>query len=350
MKKIYLGGNISSQGLNLLGPGYFASTEVLLSEAIGAIVRSKDINDMKFSNEFLAIARAGIDFKNIPVSRCTENGVCVFNTPGSNANAVKELTLLAMLMSGRKITESIAFLKSMLNATIGEIEDAVEEKKNQFVGPELKGKVLGVIGLGFIGSMIANMAVDLGMKVVGYDPFITNGALLNLSHEVQRVEKVEDLLATSDFITFHITLTDANIGFLNSEKLAFTKKGVRIFNFSRRKLVVEEDIIFASSDGHVAAYFTDFASPALLNCKRVFCFPHLGASTPEAEENSAMMATKQLKDYLEFGVVKNSVNFPAVEDRPSSDIRIRLAIVNKDVPNMIASNYWNLRWCWNKYY
>ncbi|MFH0921511.1 MAG: phosphoglycerate dehydrogenase [Fibrobacterota bacterium] len=333
MFKIQTLNKIATIGLDRLPHDNFeVVSEMINPDAI--LVRSQDMLAMEFGANLTAIGRAGAGVNNIPLAKCTEKGIVVFNTPGANANAVKELTLLAMLLSGRKTLEGAAFLKGMASAAGEEISKAVEKGKSQFVGPEIKGKKLGVMGLGAIGVMVANAAVALGMEVEGYDPYISVEAAWNLSHNVKRAKGVDRLLATSDYITLHMPQTDDTKGFINAEKLKQMKKGVRILNFSRGGLVVEKDLLAAVQSGMVARYVTDFASPGLLQSEGVICFPHLGASTPEAEDNCAVMVCDQVRDFLENGNIVNSVNFPNCTLEAQGACRV--LIVNKNVPNMVG--------------
>ena len=296
------------------------------------IVRSADMNDMQIPSGVVAIARAGAGYNNIPVKRCSENGIVVFNTPGANANAVKELALAAMLISSRNIVGGINWAASA--AGNPDIADLVEKEKSKFTGPEIKGKTLGVIGLGAIGVMVANDAMALGMKVIGYDPYISVDAAWHLSSDVARADSLESLLSKSDYVTLHIPQSDATKGILNAEKFQTMKKGARIINFSRNALVKDKDVVEALEAGKISCYVTDFPTPELISCRKVICIPHLGASTPEAEDNCAIMAVKQIIDYLEFGAICNSVNFAACK----LDQRYphRLLVINRNIPNMVG--------------
>jgi len=296
------------------------------------IVRSADMNEMTIPSSVVAIARAGAGYNNIPVKRCSENGIVVFNTPGANANAVKELALAAMLISSRNIVGGINWAASA--AGNPDIADLVEKEKSKFTGPEIKGKTLGVIGLGAIGVMVANDAMALGMKVIGYDPYISVDAAWHLSSDVARADSLESLLSKSDYVTLHIPQSDATKGILNAEKFQTMKKGARIINFSRNALVKDKDVVEALEAGKISCYVTDFPTPELISCRKVICIPHLGASTPEAEDNCAIMAVKQIIDYLEFGAICNSVNFAACK----LDQRYphRLLVINRNIPNMVG--------------
>jgi len=332
MYKIMTVNKISPRGLELFPRDqYEVASELSNPDAI--IVRSSPLHDMEFPESVKAIARAGVGTNNIPVERCTEKGIVVFNTPGANANAVKELVVAGLLLSCRRIHEGINWTKSLLGQTT-DIPGMVEQNKNQFAGPELLGKTLGVIGLGAIGVMVANAAIGLGMRVIGYDPFISVESAWRLSREVIRAEGLESLLRQSDFLTLHTPLTDKTRGLLNEERFAVMKKGVRIMNFARGGLVNNEDLIEALKTGQVAKYVTDFPEEKLLKIENVLCIPHLGASTPEAEENCAMMAVTQLKTFLETGNISRSVNFPDCSLERTG--KVRLTVSNFNIPNMVG--------------
>jgi len=322
---------ISPLGLDLFPRDkYEIASDIPNPDAV--LVRSADMNSSEIPSSVLAIARAGAGYNNIPVQRCSESGVVVFNTPGANANAVKELTLAAMLISSRDIVGGINWVSSV--ADRADVAELVEKEKSKFTGPELKGKTLGVVGLGAIGVMVANDAISLGMDVIGYDPYISVDAAWNLAREVVRADTLESLLSKSDYITLHIPLSDTTKGLLDAEKFRLMKKDARIFNFSRNALVKDKDIIEALKGDKLSAYVTDFPSQELLACKKVISIPHLGASTPEAEDNCAIMAVKQLINYLEAGAIRNSVNFPhcKLEQRAPH----RLIVANKNIPNMVG--------------
>jgi len=297
------------------------------------LVRSADLNSQEIPPTVLAIARAGAGYNNIPVPSCTEKGIVVFNTPGGNANAVKELTIASLLLSARNIVGGINWCQTIANKA-DEVPDLVEKEKSRFEGPELKAKVLGVVGLGAIGVMVANDAIALGMQVIGYDPFISVEAAWNLSHSVVRAESLEGLLAKADYITLHLPQNNATKGLFNAEKFRLIKKGVRIINLARGGLVNEADIIAAIKSERIASYVTDFPSAELLACPKVIGIPHLGASTPEAEDNCAVMAVQQLIDYLETGAVHNSVNLPRC--RLERMAPHRLVVINRNIPNMMG--------------
>jgi D-3-phosphoglycerate dehydrogenase len=322
---------ISPLGLELFPRDkYEVASDIPNPDAI--LVRSADMNGSEIPSSVLAIARAGAGYNNIPVQKCSENGVVVFNTPGANANAVKELTLAALLISSRNIVGGINWTLS--SADKPDIAELVEKEKSKFTGPEIKGKTLGVDGLGAIGVMVANAAIALGMDVIGYDPDISVESAWNLSREVVRADTLEGLLAKSDYITLHIPLADTTKGLLNAEKFRLMKKDARVINFSRNALVKDKDIIEALESGKISYYVTDFPSQELLACKKVIGIPHLGASTPEAEDNCAIMAVKQIMDYLETGAIRNSVNFPRC--KLEQHAQSRLLVVNKNIPNMVG--------------
>jgi len=331
MFRIQTMNKISPFGLDLFPRDrYEIASDIPNPDAI--LVRSADMNSMELPSSVLAIARAGAGYNNIPVQRCSESGVVVFNTPGANANAVKELTLAAMLISSRDIVGGINWTRSV--ADRADVAELVEKEKSKFTGPEIKSKTLGVVGLGAIGVMVANDAVSLGMDVIGYDPYISVDAAWNLSREVVRADTLESLLAKSDYVTLHLPLSDTTKGLLDAGKFRLMKKDARVFNFSRNALVKDKDIVEALEGGKLVSYVTDFPSAELLACKKVIGIPHLGASTPEAEDNCAIMAVKQLIDYLEGGTVRNSVNFPRckLEQRAAH----RLLVINKNIPNMVG--------------
>jgi len=322
---------ISPLGLDLFPRDkYEVASDIPNPDAI--LVRSAEMNNTEIPSSVQAIARAGAGYNNIPVAKCSESGVVVFNTPGANANAVKELTIASMLISSRDIIGGVNWVSS--NAGKSDIAELVEKEKSKFTGPEIKGKVLGVVGLGAIGVMVANDAVALGMEVIGYDPYISVDAAWNLSREVVRADTLEGLLAKADYITLHIPQSETTKGLIDAEKLRMMKKEARIVNLSRAGLVKDKDIIEALESGKISAYVTDFPTPDLSNCKKVISVPHLGASTPEAEDNCAVMAVKQIMDYLEGGAIRNSVNFP----RCKLDQRapFRLLVINKNIPNMVG--------------
>jgi len=335
MYKIQTLNKIAPEGLALFPrEDYEIASEILNPDAV--LVRSAEMGALELPATVKAIARAGAGVNNIPVAKCTEKGIIVFNTPGANANAVKELVIAALLFSSRPVLKAATWAKG-LTGKGDEIPDLAEKGKSQFVGPEIKGKTLGVIGLGAIGAMVANDAVGLGMKVIGFDPFISVDAAWSLSRAVHKAESLDALLAKADYITIHVPQTNETKGILNADKLRIMKKGVRILNFSRGGLVNNADIITALNDGKVACFVTDFADEELLKTENAICLPHLGASTPEAEDNCAFMAVNQLIDFLENGNIVNSVNFPKCKIDGIIPVKgARLCIANKNVPNMIG--------------
>jgi D-3-phosphoglycerate dehydrogenase len=323
---------ISPFGLELFPrTQYEIASEMPNPDAI--LVRSADLHNVEIPDSVLAIARAGAGVNNIPIPQCSDRGVVVFNTPGGNANAVKELAIASLLLASRDILGGINWAVSIAGEA-DKVPDLVEKEKSKFEGPELKGKTLGVVGLGAIGVMVANDAIALGMDVIGYDPFISVDAAWNLSREVVRADTLEGLLSHADYLTLHIPLSGDTKGMLNAEKFRFMKKGARIINLSRGGLVNEKDIIEALNADKLSVYVTDFPSAELLACKKTICVPHLGASTPEAEDNCAIMAVKQLMNFLENGGIRNSVNFPHCKlDMRSPN---RLLVANRNIPNMVG--------------
>jgi len=322
---------ISPLGLELFPKDKYEITNDI-SNPDAILVRSADMNDLEIPSSVLAIARAGAGYNNIPVTRCSESGIVVFNTPGANANAVKELALAALLLSSRDIVGGINWVSSVAGKS--DVPELVEKEKSKFTGPELKGKTLGIIGLGAIGVMVANDAVSLGMNVIGYDPYISVEAAWNLSREVLRADTLESLLAKSDYITLHVPQSETTKGLLDADKLRIMKKEASVVNLSRASIVKDKDIIEALNAGKLRAYVTDFPNAELLTCKKVIPIPHLGASTPEAEDNCAIMAVMQIMDYLEDGTIRNSVNFPRC--RLDSRGPYRLLAANRNIPNMVG--------------
>lgn len=296
------------------------------------MVRSAAMHDMQFGKKLLAIGRAGAGTNNIPVDRCAEEGIVVFNTPGANANAVKELVITALLLSSRKIPDAMIWANG-LKGNGAEVGKMVEKGKSQFVGPEILGKTLGIIGLGAIGVLVANAAVALGMKVIGYDPYLSVNTALRLDPAVKTVSDINDIFANSDYITIHVPYNADTKGTVNEKTLALCKDGVRILNLARGELVDNAAIIAALESGKAAAYVTDFPNDEVLGVKGVIAMPHLGASTPEAEDNCAIMAAQELIDYVENGNIKNSVNFPNAEMAATGT---KICIMHKNVPALIS--------------
>ena len=296
------------------------------------MVRSAAMHDMEFGSNLLAIARAGAGVNNIPVDKCAEQGIVVFNTPGANANAVKELVVAGLLLSSRKISEAMAWVPSLKDEgdNVGKL---VEKGKSQFAGPEIKGKTLGIIGLGAIGALVANVAIDLGMKVIGTDPFLSVGAALRLSPAVQVAKSADEVLAAADYLTIHVPYNADTKGFINAEAIAKMKDGARVLNFARGELVNDADMIATLESGKISCYVTDFPNANTIGVKNIIAIPHLGASTPESEDNCAMMAADELVAYLEQGNIINSVNFPNAEMHANGT---KLCVLHKNVPTIIA--------------
>lgn len=296
------------------------------------LVRSASMHEMELGSDLLAIARAGAGTNNIPIDKCSENGIVVFNTPGANANAVKELVITALLLSSRKITAAIDWAKT-LKGKGDEVGKLVEKGKSQFAGPEIKGKKLGVIGLGAIGALVANAAVDLGMEVYGADPYLSVMGALHLSTKIKYVKSNKEIFENCDYITIHVPATADTKGMINAEAISTMKKNVRILNFARGELVDDKAIIDALASGGMAAYVTDFPTDALIGVDGVIALPHLGASTPESEDNCAVMACKELMDYIENGNITNSVNLPNVSMAMTGDAKV--CIIHKNVEGLI---------------
>ena len=324
---------ISEKGLDLFNAEhYHVGEDVAGEDAI--LVRSADLQGYAFSEELLAISRAGVGVNNIPVSRCSEAGIAVFNTPGANANAVKELVLCAMLMGSRDVDGSIRWVRKQVEDGV-DVASVVEKGKSAFVGPELYKKALGVIGLGAIGALVANTAIALGMDVYGYDPYLSVDTALRLDRHIHVVQDLNELYRNADYITIHIHYTDKTRGMINGDAIAHMKPGVRFINLARGEIVDDEAMLSALDTGKVAAYITDFPTNKLVRAPHVVAMPHLGASTPESEQNCAIMAVRELKDYLENGNVHNSVNFPEVSMSRSGVMR--MCIFHKNVPAMLAN-------------
>ncbi|HWJ79540.1 MAG TPA: phosphoglycerate dehydrogenase [Niallia sp.] len=332
LKTIKTLNNIAESGLKVFQKGNFTIDND--SEHPDAILlRSYNMHGLELSENVKAIARAGAGVNNIPVEQCTEKGIVVFNTPGANANAVKEMVLMSIMASSRHLFDGIAWTKS-LKQDGDKIPKLVEEGKKQFVGREIKGKTLGVIGLGAIGALVANDALDLDMDVIGYDPFLSVDTAWNLSRNVQRAMTLDELFAEADFITVHVPLTNDTKGMFNQQSFSIMKDGVQILNFSRGELVNEIDMAVALEDGKVGRYITDFPNENVLEMKNTIAIPHLGASTAESEENCAIMAARQVKVFLETGNIKNSVNFPNAA-LPYTG-KTRVTAFHHNVPNMVG--------------
>ena len=335
MFKIQTLNKISAQGLAQLPlDDYETASEIPHPDAI--LLRSADMHSMEVPESVKAIARAGAGTNNIPIPAMTERGIVVFNTPGANANAVRELVLLSLLMASRPVIKAAEWVQGLAGKG-SEIPDLAEKGKSQFVGPEIRGKTLGVIGLGAIGAMVANSASDLGMNVIGYDPFISVDAAWSLSRAVVKAETLDTILTKADYISIHVPQTAETKGLINADRIKAMKKGVRIINLARGGLVVNADILEGINSGKIACMVTDFADEELLGNDKIICLPHLGASTPEAEENCALMAVKQLRDFLETGTIVNSVNFPKCKmDQTIPAGGTRLCISHKNIPNMVG--------------
>ena len=332
MFKIQTLNKIDPDGLSLFPlDKYEIASEIPQPDAI--VLRSFKMHDMELPQSLKAVARAGAGVNNIPIDKCTENGIVVFNTPGANANGVKELVLAGLLLASRDITDAVAWGKSLVGKG-DEVSGLVEKGKKNFAGQEIQGKTLAVIGLGAIGVLVANAAQALGMNVIGYDPYMKVKQALKLSNQVKWVDGIQPLLAEADYVTLNIPLTPETKGYINKEKFGMMKDNVRLLNFARGGLVDIDDLKSAIDSGKVARYVTDFPNEETLKMDKVIAVPHLGASTKESETNCAIMAVNQVKDYLEDGNIKNSVNFPeAFMERNGGS---RILIANKNVPNMVS--------------
>jgi D-3-phosphoglycerate dehydrogenase len=332
MYKIQTLNKIDPEGLKIFDlDNYEIASEFTTPDAI--IVRSQAMHDMILPSSLLAIARAGAGVNNIPIEKCTERGIVVYNTPGANAHAVKEIVLAAMFLASRDIAGAIEWAKT-LKGKGDEVPGLVEKGKSNFGGTEIRGKTLAVIGLGAIGVLVANAAQALGMNVLGYDPYLSVNYAWKLSRNVKKAEGLESLLANADFVTLHIPQMPETKGFINKAKLKMMKPGVKILNFARGGLVKNADMIAAIESGKVGKYVTDFPDDELINVNNIIAIPHLGASTEESETNCAIMAVNQLIEYLENGNIVNSVNFPMAEmDRNGGS---RIVIANKNIPNMVS--------------
>ena len=322
---------ISQTGLGLFGEEYKQTEE--LNDADAVLVRSAKMHDMELPENVKVIARAGAGVNNIPVEQCAENGIVVFNTPGANANGVKELVLAGMLLASRDIVGGIEWVAHEEDKE--HIDKLAEKQKKQFAGCEISGKKLGIIGLGAIGAMVANSATHLGMEVYGYDPFISIDAAWNLSRTIKHSKSLDEIYSQCDYITIHVPLTDNTRKMIDKEAFTKMKEGVVLLNFARDLLVDEEALIEALDSGKVKKYVTDFANPLVAGRPGILVTPHLGASTAESEENCAVMAVKEVRDFLENGNIKNSVNYPAC-DMGVCQVAGRIALLHANVPNMIG--------------
>jgi D-3-phosphoglycerate dehydrogenase len=333
MYKVLTLNNISATGLDRLPrESYEVASEISHPDAI--LLRSFNMHEMDLPETVRAIGRAGAGVNNIPIDKMTERGVVVFNAPGANANAVKELVVAGMLSASRNLFQGWEYARN-LEGSDSEIHKQVEAGKKNFAGFELPGRTLGVVGLGAIGVRVANAAIALGMRVVGYDPTITVHSAWQMSSAVEQAMSIDDLLARSDYVTFHVPLVEATRHMINRERLKAMRDNVVILNFARNGIVDDEAVCEAINEGKVYAYVCDFPSNLLKNHPRVICLPHLGASTREAEDNCAIMVADQVRDYLEAGVIRNSVNFPEV-DLPRAGVQ-RLTVVNRNEPDLVAN-------------
>ena len=322
---------ISEVGIDAMTENYVPVSDPKKADAL--LVRSAGMHDMEFSPELKAIARAGAGVNNIPLERCAEDGIVVFNTPGANANGVKELVVAGMLLASRDIIGGINWVQE--NEEDGNIVKDTEKAKKAFAGCELEGKKLGVIGLGAIGGLVANAGIHLGMEVFGYDPYVSVDAAWRLSRNIHHAKTVDELYKNCDYITLHVPATESNRGMIDKNSLGLMKKGVVVLNFARDVLVNEEDMIDALESGQVKHYVSDFPTPVIAGVKGAIVIPHLGASTAESEDNCARMAVRELMDYLEYGNIKNSVNYPDCDmGMPGDNKRIVLLHYNK--PNMLG--------------
>ena len=323
---------ISPKGLDKLpGENFTVSGDIVNPD--GIIVRSADMHEYNFPDSLLCVARAGAGTNNIPLDKCAEKGIVVFNTPGANANAVKELVIAALLLASRKIVEASEWTKTLKGQP--DMDKLVESGKKKFAGPEITGKKLGVLGLGAIGVLVANAALALGMEVIGYDPYLSVQSAWHISGQVELAKSIEEVVSQSDYVTIHTPLNDSTKGMVNAELLKKFKKGARLINIARGGLVDPVAVAEALDNGILAKYIADFAAEELLGKENVIILPHLGASTPESEENCAVMAAQELKEYIEYGNIKNSVNFPNCEAPYTGKARVTIA--HRNIPNMVGS-------------
>ena len=329
--KAYCLNNISKVALNTLK----APNEIVenIEDANCILVRSAKMHDIDLDNNILAVARAGAGVNNIPLEKYAENGIVVFNTPGANANAVKELVLCGLLLSCRDVIGGIKYIEE--NTTDEEIAAHAEKAKAKYAGFEVKGKTIAVIGLGVIGVLVANACINLGMKVIGYDPYLSIQNAMSLSKEVKYVEKIEEAIKEADFVTIHVPLNDSTKYMFNEKTFNYFKDNTILLNFSRDKLVNDNDLLNAINNNKVAKYVTDFANPDVVKLPNTICLPHLGASTEEAEDNCAIMAIDELDDYIKNGNIKNSVNYPSC-NAGIKEAQVRICINHKNVTGMIA--------------
>ena len=331
MAKVKCLNPIAACGMDLLPEGYNVVED--LADADVVLVRSAAMHDLELPADLKAIARAGAGVNNIPLDKCAEQGIVVFNTPGANANGVKEIVIAGLLLASRDLVGGYNRVKA--NAADEGIAKAVEKNKSKFAGCEIEGKKLGVIGLGAIGAKVADVAVSLGMEVYGYDPYVSVDAAWNLSRQVKHISNVEDIYKECDYITVHVPALDSTKGMINKDAFAMMKDGVKILNFARDILVNDDDIIKALASGKVAKYVTDFPNAKIAGVDNVITLPHLGASTEESEDNCAVMAVKEIVDFIENGNIKNSVNYPACDAGKCSEAA-RVCVCHKNIPNMIT--------------
>ncbi len=331
MKKIHCLNAIASVGTDIFDENYELTDNI--NEADAIMVRSAAMGDMEFSKNLLAIARAGAGVNNIPLDRCADAGIVVFNTPGANANGVKELVICGMLLAARDVVGGIEWTRSIKDSDT--ISKDVEKGKKNFAGGEIKGKKLGVIGLGAIGAEVANAAASLGLEVLGYDPYISVNSAWRLSRKIKHITDINEIFKDCDYITLHVPLTNDNKGMIGKDSIADMKDGVVILNFARDLLVDDDEMEKALESGKVARYVTDFPNTKSAKMEKAIVIPHLGASTQESEDNCAVMAANELVDYLENGNIKNSVNFPSC-DMGVCQVEGRVAILHKNIPNMIG--------------
>lgn len=331
MRKIHCVNNISKCGTDLFTDQYALTDSI--GEAQGVLVRSASMHDTQFPESLLAVARAGAGVNNIPLERCAQNGIVVFNTPGANANGVKELVLAGLFLASRDVVGGINWCQEIKDDP--DIAKTVEKGKKDFAGQEIMGKKLGVIGLGAIGAEVANAAAALGMEVYGYDPYISVNAAWGLTRDVKHITSADTIYEECDYISVHVPLLDATKGMINSETISQMKDGVVVLNFARDLLVDDDAMAEALKSGKVARYVTDFPNPKSVNMKGAIAIPHLGASTEESEDNCARMAVKEIMDYLENGTIKNSVNFPNC-DMGVCRVASRVAVFHENIPNMIG--------------
>ncbi|QZY85542.1 phosphoglycerate dehydrogenase [Exiguobacterium acetylicum] len=329
MYQIQLWNDLSDKGLKRFTDDYHVQRETEQPDAF--LVRSKDLHDMRFPDSLKAVARAGVGVNTIPLDQLANRGIPVFSTPGANANAVKELVIGSLFLTARKLVPSLLWTNNLRGP---DIPERIEANKKQFVGTELLGKRIGIVGLGAIGANLANTLHELGMTVTGYDPHMSVESAWRVSNQIQRATQLEDLLATSDYITLHLPLVDATTGLLDASLFSKMKHGATLLNFSRGELVDEQALADVLRSGRLANYVTDFPNAFILSLPRVIALPHIGASTSEAEENCAIMAVDQLRLFLETGNIRNAVNFPAVE-LPFTGKR-RITIAHHNIPNMVG--------------